>query len=160
MRLLNEAGMSILKYSEGYTAKPENDCLGIPTVGIGTIVYPNGVHVQLGDPEITLEKALEYLNYELREKSATVEDWLNSNHVELSDNQFSALLCFAYNCGTGPITHPSSLNRAILKKDGPAIRKAFMLYVKGTKKILGIPYKVTLKGLVIRRGKEASLYFS
>ena len=176
---MNQAGMDIIVFSEvgddpvtkgkaGWILVdgrdcylPKRDCLGIPTIGIGTISYPDGKIVTLNDPMITGEQALEYLNFELKDKASKIESWANQNQVRLSGNQFSALLCFGYNLGCGPIVNSdSSLNKALLSGEQLAIRSAFGLYVKGTKKRFGIPFKVTLPGLVIRRKKEADLFFS
>jgi lysozyme len=152
---LNSEGMKILIDSEGIYLQPYLDPKKIPTIGIGTIVYPNGKRVSMSDRTITLEEAHEYLNYELKEKAATIQNWINNNKLSLTGNQFSALLCFAYNLGCGPIIDKDrSLSQAILNKGD--VRAAFMLYTK-----ISVWYgKKELKGLVIRREKEANLYLA
>lgn len=157
---INEAGMKILEDSEGLYLKAYKDPVGIWTIGIGTIVYPSGLKVQKGDT-CTKEQAEAWLQWELKTKAATLDHWVQYNKLSLTGNQCSALLSFAYNCGCGPIIeHGRSLNMAILSGNRGAIREAFGLYVKGTKKILGISYRVTLSGLVKRRKLEADLYLS
>lgn len=157
---MNNLGMQILKDSEGYDAIAKPDCVGVPTIGIGTVVYPDGAMVKNGD-KCTEEQALEWLNFELKDKALTLEGWINNNKLLLSGNSFSALLCFAYNLGLGSIINSgSSMNSALLSKDELKIRNAFGLYVKGYTKILGIRIGKTLPGLVIRRKKEADLFFT
>lgn len=157
---INKAGMAILEDSEGFYPNAYKDPVGIWTIGIGTVIYPLGNKVQKGDI-CTLEQARFYLKFELKQKAAMLDSWVKNNNLILTGNQESALLSFAYNCGCAPIIeHGRSLNMALLSKNSGAIREAFMLYTKGTKKILGISYKVTLSGLVTRRKKEADLYFS
>lgn len=156
MRTLNEAGRKILIEREGIYLKPYLCPAGIPTIGIGTTFYLDGTKVTLKDPPITESQAYELLNHELQEKSMMIEKWANKRELIFNDNQFSALLCFAYNLGCGPIIDGGrSLNAALLANYD--IRKAFMMYVKA-KNRFGI--MVTLKGLVTRRKQEADLYFS
>ena len=95
-------------------------------------------------------------------KAKTLEDWINKNKLLLNRHQFSALLCFAYNLGCGPIIdRERSLNQALLHKSDKEIRKAFMLYTKAkVKNMFGIYVMKTLTGLVIRRKMEADLFFN
>lgn len=155
---LNEEGRKLLIELEGIYLKPYLDSAKIPTIGIGTIRYPNGIYVTMSDNPITLEQAYEYLDHELEEKAATLERWININKLVLNGNQISSLLCFAYNCGCGPIIdRESSVNRAILS--GKGIREAYGLYNKITVKRFGISFKKVVNGLTIRRSKEANLWF-
>lgn len=155
---MNEDGLRILKQCEGLCLKSYNDPCKIPTIGFGTIIYPSGKKVQLGE-SCTEAQAIEWLNYELKEKAATIANWTKNNNIKLTDNQFSALLCFSYNCGTYPITNSeSSLNIAIRSGDIDKIKKAFLLYNKATVKVLGIKIKKELRGLTIRRNLEYELY--
>jgi lysozyme len=152
--MINEEGLKILKESEGLFLTSYKCPAGIWTIGYGTTIYPSGKRVQPNEV-CTYDQAREYLEFELKEKAATIKNWINNNKLELTGNQFSALLCFAFNLGCGPIIDKDrSLSQAILhNKD---IRKAFMMYNKikvwyGTKE---------LRGLTIRRTKEADLYFT
>ena len=155
---LKKAGQRIVDGKVFYF--PYLDPKKIPTIGIGTISYPNGKLVTMSDPEITEDQALEYLNYELKEKAATLENWAIKTGKKRTLNQFSALLCFSYNEGCGPIITPGgTLNKALLGGNEQEIRNAFALYNKITVKFLGIPYKKVLNGLTIRRKMEADLYF-
>jgi lysozyme len=156
---LNSDGLNILKKCEGLYLRAYKDPANIWTIGYGTVIYSSGVKVAFGDT-CTEEQAAEYLNYELEEKAAMLENWINNHKLLLSGNQFSALLCFAYNLGLQPILGKgNALNMAVISGQEKAIRSAFMLYTKITKTFLGIKYKKELPGLVTRRKLESDLYF-
>lgn len=161
MRNINKKGLELIKHFEGCYLRPYIDPVGIPTIGIGTIAYENGKKVTMQDAPITEQRALELLAYELNQKEDIIELFINKRKLILNDNQFSALVSIAYNCGTGIITDPGrSLHQAILNGRPDNVKKAWMLYNKGTKKIFGISRKVELPGLTRRRKAELDLYFS
>lgn len=159
--MINGAGIDLLKECEGLKLAPYLDSKGVCTIGFGTIIYPDGRKVSLSDQPITEDQAISFLNIGLKDKAATIESWLKKNQLTISGNQFSALLCFAYNEGCGPIINSgSSLNKAILSGLQLDIRQAFSLYNKIIVNIMGIKVKKSLPGLTERRKKEADLYFS
>lgn len=177
MRHVNPAGLELIKKAEndndpksGYRVNPQTkaaffvpyiDCVGVCTIGFGTIMYENGVKVSMKDPAIGLARAYELLQFELHEKAEAIENFRIRNKLTWTDNQFAALVSLAYNCGIGAvINHDSSMRAALLQKDSNLIKGAFRKWVKGTQKILGIPRKVTLPGLVKRREAEIALFFS
>lgn len=161
MRNINEAGLQLIKHFEGLYLKPYADPVGIPTIGLGTIAYENGQKVKLTDPPITEKRALELLDFELNEKELIIDTFLKKRKLLISENQFSAIVSICYNCGTGILTDSGrSFHQAILSQKADKIKEAFMLYNKGTKKVLGIPRKVELPGLTRRRKAEIELYFS
>lgn len=67
----------------------------IPTVGWGTTHYENGRRVKRGDV-ISQDRADELLAWEVREKASAV---VKSVNVPMSQNQFEAMVSFAYNVG-------------------------------------------------------------
>ena len=64
-------GIELIKHFEGIYLNAYLDAAKIPTIGRGTIRYPNGKKVQIGDT-CTVEQADEYLIFELREKEKAV----------------------------------------------------------------------------------------
>jgi lysozyme len=94
MRNLNPA-YEIIKKFEGLYLKAYKDPVGIPTIGWGCIRYPTGKPVQMGDV-ITKEQAQSYLEHEVMGFVKSVESLIK---VECNDNQFCALVSFAYNVG-------------------------------------------------------------
>lgn len=160
----NDAAIAIIKRWEGFRARPYICPAGIPTIGYGTTIYPNGRKVTLQDKAITESIALTYLRDYIERKLET--QITAALQVTLSDNRFSALVSFAYNVGLGrreTSRHPaipglltSTLLKVINAAPGaPGIRDEFMKWTKATVK----GKKVVLPGLVSRRKDEADLYF-
>lgn len=138
--------------------KPYIDAVGIPTIGLGSIAYPNGQRVTMSDHPITVEQAYEYMNFELDEKEDAVTRMATKAGLILSQCQFDALVSMAYNCGVGILEPGTSLRTALITKDMRKIEIAMNLYCKGTVKKWGIRRKVTLPGLVRRRRSEFTLF--
>ena len=150
----NNLGIDIITYSEGFYSKPYLCPAGVPTIGYGTIAYPDGTPVKLSDPSCTKEQAKEWFRYELKEKESALNEWIISEGISLNENQFSALISFAYNLGIGRVIEgPISL--ALKSGDHGLVTQTMMKYVKARNKF-GILIK--LRGLEVRRGKEVSLY--
>ena len=159
IRPITDEALELITHFEGFYPRPYKDPVGIPTIGIGTIAYPTGEKVKLSDPPITLEKAKEFLAFELSEKADTIARFLEKNKIILNDQQYSALVSFAYNCGCGAIIDSGrSLNVAIKSGYPKNVADAFLLYNKATKYVLGVPVKVELNGLTRRRKAESYLY--
>lgn len=72
--------------------------------------------------------------------------------------QFDALACFIYNVGDGKLDKGTTMGDALRTLNQRIIADAFLVYVKGTEYILGIPVKKTLAGLVRRRNAERDLF--
>lgn len=145
----SQTGIDLIKSFEGCRLKAYKDAAGIPTIGWGTIRYPSGRRVQMGET-ITQEQADDYLEYEVNMKAGAVREYVRD--VCLRQNQFDALVSFAYNVGTGALGKSTLLKKLKVNPNDPSIRTEFLKWVNaGGKK---------LKGLVRRREKEAALYFS
>ena len=156
----NQAGLDMICHFEGYYSKPYLCPANVPTIGIGTIVYPNGKHVALNDRPINLKEAKKYLLHELQSKEDTIERFLNRYGIKVNLNQFSALVSFGYNLGCDPITNPAkSLCKALKSGDSRLVCKAIMLYNKArVRNKFGIKRLKVLKGLDRRRKAECKLY--
>jgi lysozyme len=72
--------------------------------------------------------------------------------VELSDNQFSALVSFAFNLGAGALSKSTLLKKVNANPEDESIRAEFAKWDKAGGK--------QLRGLTRRRKAEADLYFS
>jgi lysozyme len=102
-RLVNQAGIALLTHFEGYRTQAYQDSKGVWTIGIGS----TGPDIHLGltwtDAQIHARFDTDVLRFE--------------NGVEalvgtpLTDNQFSALVCFAYNVGLGALTESHLLKK-------------------------------------------------
>jgi lysozyme len=142
---LSPAGIDLIKSFEGFSAAPYADPVGIPTIGYGTIRYPDGTKVTLADPHITEEQAVIYLRHDAHSAELAVDALCRDS---ITQNQFDSLVSFAYNCGNNALK-TSTLLKRVNSQTGD-IRAAFLMWNKADGKVL--------KGLTVRRGKEADLY--
>jgi len=143
-----KAGIDMIKSFEGFRGTPYKCPAGIPTIGYGATFYPNGKKVTMTDAAITEEQATELLAHML----VSFEKYVDSYCVDtITQNQFDALVSFAYNLGPANLKASTLLKKVNANSSDESIRLEFMKWVKAGGK--------TLKGLVRRREAEADLYF-
>ena len=147
MRKVNKAGIDLIKGFEGMFLKPYLDPIKIPTIGFGTIMYPNGKAVSMTDPSITEQQAIEYLEHEVNMKASGVEKMAK---VPLNDNEFAALTSFSYNVGTGALQGSTLLKLLNAGTDRNIVADQFLRWNKAGGK--------ELAGLTRRRQAERSLF--
>jgi lysozyme len=145
---ISNACIDLVKSFEGFFPKPYKCPANVCTIGYGSILYENGSKVQMTDPPITEQRAIELMRWELNQKAKEV-DAMTTDAV--TQYQFDALVSFAYNCGSNALKCSTLLKRVNANPTDPTIKDAFMMWVKANGK--------TLKGLVRRREAEAALYF-
>lgn len=146
---ISDKGIELISQFEGCRLKAYKDSAGIWTIGYGTIMYPDGNKVKEGDI-ITHEDATTYLKYEISLKSKSVSAF--TSNVVLSQNQYDALVSFAYNVGVGALQKSTLLKKVIKNPNDPTIEAEFLKWVKAGGKII--------TGLKKRRQAESDLYFS
>lgn len=146
---ISSKGIEFIIAFEGIRTSPYLCSANVATVGIGTTIYPNGQKVTMKDKPITLEQAKEYLKHDLEkfEKGVT-----NLVKVKLNQNQFDALVSFAYNCGLGNLKASTLLKLVNSMPTSDAIFNQFLRWNKAGGK--------EIAGLTRRRKAEAELYFS
>jgi GH24 family phage-related lysozyme (muramidase) len=143
--------INLIKEFEGFSSVVYDDGVGIPTIGYGTTVYPNGNEVRFGNPQISEIIAKEYLENDTREYwetlSQTIPYW-----KEMNDNQRSALLSFAYNLGAYFYNTSGfgTITRVLREKDWSSVPLALLMYVNP-----GTPVEA---GLRRRRTEEGKLW--
>lgn len=140
--------VSIIKEFEGLYLKAYLDPVGIPTIGWGTIKYPNGEKVKMGDT-VTAAQAEAYLIHEMSGFVKSVEKLVK---VAISNNSFCALVSFCYNLGAGALEKSTLLKRLNSGESKEAVAPEFMKWVNAGGK--------PLKGLVRRREAEKKLFLS
>ena len=133
-------GVKLITEFEGFRATAYQDVVGVWTIGYG---FTKGV--KQGD-KITRTQADARLREELTEYERGV---LRACKVEPNQNQFDALVCFAFNVGVAGMAK-SSVIKAHNREDYQAAARAFGLWVKAGGK--------QWPGLVRRRAAEAALY--
>lgn len=138
----------LIKQFEGLKLQAYKDIAGIWTIGYGLTRYPDGTKVKQGD-KITQQQAEAYFQETLQKFAQGVED---SIKTKVNNNQFAALVSFAYNVGLNAFKESTLLKLVNENPNNPAIETQFMRWVNAG----GRP----VQGLVNRRRHEANLYFS
>ncbi|OSI06793.1 Phage-related lysozyme (muraminidase) [Neisseria animaloris] len=92
---------------EGFRSKPYLDSVGVPTIGIGSTVYPDGRKVKLTDPAITKKQAIAYAKHHSGKDENKFRALLAG--VKLSQAEYDVYLDFAYNFGIHTFAKSSML---------------------------------------------------
>ncbi|WP_167957976.1 lysozyme [Anaerosporobacter faecicola] len=142
-------GIKLITSFEGYRNKAYKCPAGVWTIGYGTTVYPSGKKVKSGDT-CTKKQAIAYLKHDLEKFEKIVAKKVNVK--KLNQNQFDALVSFAYNTGTVGVT----MCACIKVKNYKGCAKSMLSWNKTT--VNG--KKVVLAGLTRRRKAESDLFLS
>ena len=118
------------------------------TIGWGNTFYENGTPVRQGD-KITQDRANSLFVFVANKFADEIKKLIKTN---LSENQFSALVCFAYNVGTGNLAKSTLLKKVNVNPNDPSISNEFLRWNKAGGK--------ALLGLTRRRTAESKLYFT
>ena len=106
---------------EGYASSVYLDeFTGDPTLGFGVLVYPGESFYN----NLTRTEACAYLVQSVNNAGYTssVNSFLTSNKIKFNQRQFDALVCFCYNCGTGPLSSDDELIAALLNCSKNGVR--------------------------------------
>lgn len=146
---ISQNGLDLLKRFEGVRLKPYLCPAGIATISIGCTYYPDGTKVRMTDPEITQARATEIFLNVLKHYESSVDSFTRD---DITQNQFDALVSFAYNVGTGALKKSTLLKKVNANPNDKFIESQFLIW----NKVNGVP----VKGLTLRRQAEFKLYFS
>jgi GH24 family phage-related lysozyme (muramidase) len=145
MMTVNSAGFALIKAYEGFRAKAYLCPADVWTIGYGHTSMAGPPDVKRG-MQITRDEAERILIEDTGKFAARVQALIRGS---LNDNQFSALVSFAYNVGVGAF-RDSSVLRAVNAGDLAAVPRRLALWVKAGGR--------TLPGLVKRRASEGQLF--
>tara|TARA_B110000285_G_scaffold198440_1_gene230887 strand:- start:112 stop:567 length:456 start_codon:yes stop_codon:yes gene_type:complete len=146
---INSQGLDLIKRWEGFEMHAYLCPAGVPTIGYGATYYPNNRNsVKLSDRPISESYASLLLEDMVKHYESGVNRYVS---VELTSNQFSALVSFAYNVGLGALKSSTLLKRVNANPNDENIAIQFMRWNKGGGRVL--------KGLTKRRQSERDLYF-
>lgn len=145
---ISEKGLNLIKEFEGLVLKPYKDAVGIPTIGYGNTYYEDGRKVSLSDPAITEARATDLLKMVVKRYEDAINRYVQ---VPITQNQFDALVSFAYNVGNENV-RKSTLMKLLNQKQYTAAADQFLRWNKAGGK--------TLKGLTRRRQAERVLFLS
>jgi lysozyme len=144
---LNKEGADLIKEFEGCKLKAYRCSALRWTIGFGNTFYEDGKPVLPGHA-ITQEKAdqlFEIIANEFSEKVAKLVP------LHITENQFGALVSFAYNCGVVNLQKSTLLKKVNANHNDQSIRAEFLKWNKANSKVLA--------GLTRRREAELNLYF-
>jgi lysozyme len=144
--------MPVIEQFEGFRAAPYKDSAGIPTIGYGTIQYPNGKAVTMKDPAVTKQQAEGFLKFQMSQKSAAIAPCLQR---AATLHQGAAMLSLTYNIGTSAFKTSTVLKKFNAAKIAEAA-DAFLLWDKAT--VDG--QLVVIPGLHKRRVQERTIFLT
>lgn len=153
---LDKKGHELICKFEGLSLKPYRCSAGIPTIGYGNTYYPCGTKVTMKDKPITKEFAFEIFKV-IADKFAADVNYLLK--VDVTQNQFNALVSFAYNVGSDididtiaeGLGDSTLLKKVNANPNDPKIAAEFAKWNKSAGRVVN--------GLIKRRRQEAEIYF-
>lgn len=140
-------GLALLKSFEGWRAKAYRDSVGVLTIGYGHTSMAGPPTVKRG-MTITKAEGEKILKRDLKKYEQAVSDAVK---VDLSQEQFDALVSFTYNVGPGN-WRKSSVLRMVNAGRFDAVPARLMLWNKAGGRVL--------RGLTRRRAAEGELFAS
>ena len=146
-RQINAAGLALVKKFESCSLEAYQDEAGVWTNG-----YGNTIGVDANTPDITQEQADADLLNNLADAEKDVNSFCFARMLDITDNQFSALVSLCFNCGYAPLG--GSLGNALTNKDFTTASECFLLWDK-----VHINDALTVsQGLLNRRLAEQNLF--
>ena len=144
----SQRGLELIKAYEGVRLKPYRDCVGLYTVGVGHLIGDGTVLPDSWNRTFTIEEVNELLVADVRKFELGLARYVN---VELSQNQFDAIIDYCFNLGLGTFQR-SSVRQAINRRDKTGVIRNLLRYNKAGGKV--VPQ------LDNRRKAEALLFLS
>jgi len=138
----------LIKRFEGFSSKPYKCPAGIPTIGYGSTFYEDGTKVKMTDEAITEARGMDLLENVVNDFAKQVNKLIK---VEITQNQYDAIVDFAYNVGTGNLASSTLLKKVNAKLFNEAAEQ-FPRWNKAN--------GVVLSGLTKRRNAEKELFLS
>lgn len=146
--MINKAGKDLIKSYEGLRLTAYKCSANVDTIGYGNTFYEDGKKVKPGD-KITLDRANKLFDFIIEKFAVRVKGLIKS---DITENQFAALVSFAYNCGVEALSKSTLLKKVNKDPKDLTIKDEFMKWTKAGGKVL--------TGLAKRRASEAKLYFT
>jgi lysozyme len=146
---LDKKGYDLIKEFEGLKLKPYLCSAQVPTIGYGSTYYENGTKVKLTDAPITKERADALFKIVADDFAKRVLPLIKK---PVTQNQFNALVSFAFNLGVRALQNSTLLRLLNNNPNDANIAKEFLKWNKAGGRVL--------QGLTNRRIKESDLYFT
>lgn len=145
-RTISLEGIRFIEEVEGVELKVYRDVAGYLTVGVGHLVRPKD---NLKEGDIISQERCDQLLQDDLESAEKAVDW--SVTVRLNDNQFTALVSFAFNVGVNAFK-TSTLLKKLNAGDYAGAGEQFGRWTHAGGKFV--------QGLANRRKKEKELFFT
>ncbi|MEG1693615.1 MAG: lysozyme [Bacteroidales bacterium] len=140
---IGNKGIELIKNFEGFSSTAYRCPAGILTIGYGHTRNVSCSQV------ISKLQAEDLLRIDIIDAEQAVTRLVNK---KLTQNQFDALVSFAFNCGIGNLIKSTLLKKVNINPSDSSIAYEFNRWNKANGNVL--------KGLTRRREAEANLYFS
>lgn len=144
---ISQEGLEELKKSEGLVLRMYKDAVGRNTIGYGHLVTTKDPEFP---PKLTLQQAEDLLRKDLKRFEKTIQTRVV---VPITQGQFDALVCLAYNIGVTNF-RKSTLLKKLNRGDYTGAAEQFLSWRFGTIK----GKKVALPGLQLRRMRERDMF--
>jgi lysozyme len=151
---LSDQGAKLIKSFEGLRLTAYRDVAGVWTIGYGSTRYHDGRAVKPGDKLADEIQASALFANTLGQYVDAVNNYVK---VPLTQNQFDAMVSFAYNEGTGALKG-STLLKKLCEKNYQDAANQFLLWTKITNPQTG--EKEECGTLKERREKERKLFLT
>ena len=145
LKTTGNGGIALIKQFDGLRLTTYKDAVGIPTIGYGHVENPIPPG---GTQTITAEAAEQLLRDDLQRFEHEVNNMLT---VEVTQNQFDALVSFAFNLGPANLKS-STLLRKVNSGDVNGAADEFLKWNHAGGQVLA--------GLTARRNAEKTLFLS
>lgn len=146
---IDKKGLDLIAEFEGLRLKPYLCSANVPTIGYGSTFYENGTKVKLIDAPITKQRAEQLLQHTADKFAEKVAKLITK---PITQNQFNALVSFAFNVGITALQNSTLLRLVNNNPNDANIAKQFLRWNKAGGR--------EVQGLTNRRIKESALYFS
>ncbi len=150
IRSINDAALDLIARFEGCRLEAYRDAVGVWTIGYGHTSMAGPPQVRPG-MRITKAQAREILRRDVTRFARDVARVLGPHAAALTDNQFGALVSFAYNVGIGNLKR-SSVLRAVREGRHDDVPRLLLQWTKAGGR--------RLRGLVRRRRAEGRLWLT
>lgn len=145
---ISENGINLIKFFEGFCAKPYKCTSGVPTIGYGATFYLDNSKVKMDDKAINKADATVLL----RKMVSLFEDQVNSFlDADLNQNQYDALISLSYNIGWNGLKKSKLMTVININPNNIEISKHWIKWVNSAGR--------KSNGLLKRRMIELELYF-
>lgn len=145
-----QKGLDLIKNFEGWYSKAYLDPIGLATIGYGFTYYlPGRKKVTMKDKPLTKAQGEPMLKEILANYENDVKRLVTKPIIQ---NQFDALVSFAYNLGATNLSKSTLLKKVNVNPNDPTIKDEFLKWNLAGGKVLN--------GLTRRRKAEAELYFT